>query len=86
MEVEVGSFPVSSQLTRTGPPLDWSERACTKVRGHRLAGSLRHMDVTGVRIACSLYFNRERLGQAENELPQPHPPVLLGLLKVKPEP
>ena len=59
MEFGVTSFLVSSQLTRTGPPLERSERACAKVSGRRLAGSLRHMDMTGVRIARSLYFNCE---------------------------
>jgi hypothetical protein len=28
----------------------------------------------------------DRMGHAENELPQPQPPVLFGFLNVKPEP
>jgi hypothetical protein len=28
----------------------------------------------------------DRMNQAENELPQPQPPVLFGFLNVKPEP
>ena len=61
-------------LTRTGPLLDSSVRACEPSVA---TGEPEAMVITG---------GIESSAQAENELPQPQPPVEFGFLKVKPDP
>ena len=59
---------------RAGPPLNTSARAC------------KPSVATAVSEARVIAKNRMVSDQAENELPQPQPPVEFGFLKVKPEP
>ena len=68
--------------TRAGPPLEESGRACETSRA-------AEVPVTNDMEMGSVEGDRregDRMNQAENELPQPQPPVLFGFLNVKPEP
>lgn len=69
-------------VTRAGPPLSWSARACgtSGAAGDPVASDMEMGSVEDDRP------RGDRENQAENELPQPQPPVLLGFLNVKPEP
>jgi hypothetical protein len=68
--------------TRASPALDSSARACetSGAAGDPVAGDMNTGSVKGDRPSG------DRVNQAENELPQPQPPVLFGFLNVKPEP
>ena len=68
--------------TREGPPLVESVRACEAARA---AGVPVADDMEMESVECDRRES-DRMNQAENELPQPQPPVLFGFLNVKPEP
>ena len=73
-------------MTCEGPPLEPSGRACEPSVAAEEPVAMFREGRYGVEMPQPEASGRYLNYQAENELPQPQPPVEFGFLKVKPDP